>query len=679
MAEKVNLAQLNESLGKFLEKADTFKVRKDELFANIKQIEKAIPLFEKLTTLYSQLDPESPRAKNYHALANSIASIPESAYINNSYIQREAALADHAGADAAHGERLSPQEAKELKTLMGSAKLKAFQEFFDPDNMAAFESFRQMVAAVKTEAPKGTTAPQAMTQRAQHVAAAVSNSTPTVDKDTDAPEKKRKRQQASFEVDLVTAEAQRQERAADKETATAVKRTSEKISAELGKKSSTRSKSKVSFVSKVWKAPKGTWLGDLMQVLKWVGGAAATLGGLYLASSKLNKWFDEARIGQKELLDAWEALSKKLDNERSNDLRFVDRDAAAAYMNSVQEYATLPSIKKDDIDLLTGLLTRPIWEQKLFSGMVEKLFPEASKEQLSLFRAILQGKNYATLDSGKIIPLQQAMLMPTKDADKQAQALVRTFGATPEMEAAVLSRRAPWKTNRRGEYFDEALQANMPTGVFEHDKLLQGIAYTGAAVDYMKGAAVDLVAWGRNLFAAGNELPLKNGMTREKFEKLSPDAQMRYLLENHMFNLRERLGQGNVQTSGAAVMGIAPESVPITIVGEILASSSNKMRTWLSDPNVSDTEVGSQFAKWGYLPQNLPADKLAAYGKIARDLRDTESPEAYNATRERLAELQTGAHISATRDEPVVVNQVTNINNTVVDGSNSQATPADMS
>lgn len=679
MAEKVNLAQLNESLGKFLEKADTFKVRKDELFANIKQIEKAIPLFEKLTTLYSQLDPESPRAKNYHALANSIASIPESAYINNSYIQREAALADHAGADATHGERLSPQEAKELKTLMGSAKLKSFQEFFDPDNMAAFESFRQMVAAVKTEAPAGTTAPQAMTQRAQHVAAAVSNSTPTPDKDTDTPEKKRGRQQASFEVDLVAAEAQRQERASDKETATAVKKTSEKISAELGKKSSTRSKSKVSFVSKVWKAPKGTWLGDLMRVLKWVGGAAATLGGLYLASSRLNKWFDEARIGQKELLDAWEALSKKLDNERSNDLRFVDRDAAAAYMSSVQEVATLPSIKKDDIDLLTGLLTRPIWEQKLFSGMVEKLFPEASKEQLSLFRAILQGKNYATLDSGRIIPLQQAMLLPTKDADKQAQALLRTFDATPEMEAAALSRRAPWKTNRRGEYFDEALQANMPTGMFEHDKLLKGVAYAGAAADYVKGAAIDLVAWGRNLFAAGNELPLKNGMTREKFEKLSPDVQMRYLLENHMFTLRERLGQGNVQSTGAAVLGIAPESVPITIVGEVLASSSNKMRAWLSDPNVSDAEVGSQFAKWGYLPQNLSADKLAAYGKIARDLRDTESPEAYNATRERLVELQTGAHISATRDEPVVVNQVTNINNTVVDGSNSQATPADMS
>lgn len=679
MAEKVNLAQLNESLGKFLEKADTFKVRKDELFANIKQIEKAIPLFEKLTTLYSQLDPESPRAKNYHALANSIASIPESAYINNSYIQREAALADHAGADAAHGERLSPQEAKELKTLMGSAKLKSFQEFFDPDNMAAFESFRQMVAAVKTEAPKGTTAPQAMTQRAQHVAAAVSNSTPMADKDTDTPEKKRGRQQASFEVDLVAAEAQRQELAADKETATAVKKTSEKISVELGKKSSTRSKSKVSFVSKVWKAPKGTWLGDLMQVLKWVGGAAATLGGLYLASSRLNKWFDEARIGQKELLDAWEALSKKLDNERSNDLRFVDRDAAAAYMSSVQEVATLPSIKKDDIDLLTGLLTRPIWEQKLFSGMVEKLFPEASKEQLSLFRAILQGKNYATLDSGRIIPLQQAMLLPTKDADKQAQALLRTFDATPEMEAAALSRRAPWKTNRRGEYFDEALQANMPTGIFEHDKLLKGVAYAGAAADYVKGAAIDLVAWGRNLFAAGNELPLKNGMTREKLEKLSPDAQMRYLLENHMFTLRERLGQGNVQSTGAAVLGIAPESVPITIVGEVLASSSNKMRAWLSDPNVSDAEVGSQFAKWGYLPQNLSVDKLAAYGKIARDLRDTESPEAYNATRERLVELQTGAHISATRDEPVVVNQVTNINNTVVDGSNNQATPADMS
>lgn len=679
MAEKVNLAQLNESLGKFLEKADTFKVRKDELFANIKQIEKAIPLFEKITTLYSQLDPESPRAKNYRALANSIASIPESAYINNSYIQREAALADHAGADATHGERLSPQEAKELKTLMGSAKLKSFQEFFDPDNMAAFESFRQMVAAVKTEAPKGTMAPQAMTQRAQHVAAAVSNSTPTPDKDTDTPEKKRGRQQASFEVDLVAAEAQRQERASDKETATAVKKTSEKISAELGKKSSTRSKSKVSFVSKVWKAPKGTWLGDLMQVLKWVGGAAATLGGLYLASSRLNKWFDEARIGQKELLDAWETLSKKLDNERSNDLRFVDRDAAAAYMSSVQEVATLPSIKKDDIDLLTGLLTRPIWEQKLFSGMVEKLFPEASKEQLSLFRAILQGKNYATLDSGRIIPLQQAMLLPTKDTDKQAQALLRTFDATPEMEAAALSRRAPWKTNRRGEYFDEALQANMPTGMFEHDKLLKGVAYAGAAADYVKGAAIDLVAWGRNLFAAGNELPLKNGMTREKFEKLSPDAQMRYLLENHMFTLRERLGQGNVQSTGAAVLGIAPESVPITIVGEVLASSSNKMRAWLSDPNVSDAEVGSQFAKWGYLPQNLSVDKLAAYGKIARDLRDTESPEAYNATRERLVELQTGAHISATRDESVVVNQVTNINNTVVDGSNSQATPADMS
>ena len=72
------LPEINTMMDDFLNKADKVSFKKQELVDNLGQLKEAIKMFERLIELQKSVgDPNSPRAIQYHKLAQQIASINE--------------------------------------------------------------------------------------------------------------------------------------------------------------------------------------------------------------------------------------------------------------------------------------------------------------------------------------------------------------------------------------------------------------------------------------------------------------------------------------------------------------------------------------------------------------------------------------------------------------------------
>lgn len=166
MAAKVNIDYVSQSLSELLQKADEFNIKKQSLTANIAEIQKAIPLFERLISLYESIpDANSPRAKNYLRIAQQIASRNDGGWQGaRDDLASEARLADRENAK----NRLSDSEAEQVGKYIRSSKLADFVMEFDVENLDRFKKFKELIAAI-TDEGAGLSRKDAQTRRVANI------------------------------------------------------------------------------------------------------------------------------------------------------------------------------------------------------------------------------------------------------------------------------------------------------------------------------------------------------------------------------------------------------------------------------------------------------------------------------------------------------------------------------
>lgn len=835
MAKKVNIQKMSDALGELVNKAERFKVSQYDILENMGRLEKAIPLFDKIVRIYDQLDPDSPRAKLYFNLAQSIASIPEGgAYGNNAYIQRTAALDD--AAKAGPDDRLTPVELRDLKELMGTAKLTGLREVFDIENMPAFEQFKKLLEAAKAQASADATAPQAITQRAQGISVALSTELEpapetraqrkrnenrlsvelgdeqpetetivrprigrrvnaevieakqvradvitagtveaSVDKpvpqisvelgdeqreqlvsemkpiqaeqreqlvadmkpvqfmqtDTQVQEKQSAKNAQSneetgprFELDsLLTAEKQRQEQQTDRQTQDAVIDTSNAIVAELQRKDDAPvPKSKVSFKSKKWTPPKGTWLGDLWQVVKWIGGAAAALGGLYLAADRLSKWFDDARRGQKELLDAYNKRWDEYYSTQEADLATLDKpEEAAAYVRG-QEVAN--RFTEDQVNKINGYLALPPDQRGTVESFVTSAFTDPI--EVAMARAIVANKN-AFWYRGKIYAVPTGILAGSDKVKDNAQAFVKQAEFYPEASAMQVVRRPESSTPVKT--IESAIAGVVSGGTAMLLGAKAGMGFWDAA---RVGVHAHNAAFARSWQNGGDIRyglmgEYMRGIKPEDLERMTPLEQWQYLVTEHPDLVFEKGKQFGFTGDYQNLNGIDGK-VPYFAFAEALRRVDEDLyKAWVNGEDSPEYKAWKKNYKGGIPigfgmnaiysangPKNKSAEdavfsKYFNSGNVTRAEFDEHRAELMKATdlnsASELSETlssgiqrQTGVTERVRVAEPVkfetpvqqmmkeytpepqpIINNVTNINNKVIDGSNTQVDPDGMS
>lgn len=434
MAE-IKLNDINNAMDSFLKKADQVKIKKKELMDNMPQLLEAIKMFDRLKSLYESIqDRNSPRAKNYYSLAQQIASINEGWQNADSTVSREAFLADRDG--AGYPNRLNKQESETLKRLMISSKLKNFVEYLDMDSPDRYEFFKNLVLS-ENENSKRANMPMrswVSSRVSKYVGDVAASDLP---KDS-----------------LVSQEERRQNRTKIDEAVSDIEKTTKAIEVTIrDKKDPEAKKDKVSVKTKSWKAPKGTWLGDLQQLLKWAGMLVGTVGAVAGASSLIAGEIRKAVDYQKELkskLDDY--IQDRRDNKERDEAALTDKEAAGAHMDKLlsrlKEEQILPeNVTSDTITLFKSWAVNPETSKSLRKLMASIVGEDP--RHLTILEAIARGQTTAVVPrTGTAGPSFNLVDVSVPDENmSSAQLYTRSVEAKRRQVALSMIYRPQWRTD----------------------------------------------------------------------------------------------------------------------------------------------------------------------------------------------------------------------------------------
>lgn len=413
MAE-IKLNDINSAMDSFLKKADEVKLRKKDLMDNMPQLLQAIKMFDRLQELYNSVsDKDSPRAKNYFNLAQQIASINEGWQNAHQQVSREAFLADREG--VGYPDRLSKEESEQLRKLMQSSKLKDFVEFLDMESPQTYEKFKGIVLQ-EAESMVGTKVVQdalrdyylatshdiskSNLSLREWLSVKLAEFVESINKDAEEELKDKTKGKLSSDDTLVQDEEERQEKVKTDQAVAEIVKTSGKIDSALRKKEPEKSQTKVKVKSKPWKAPKGTWMGDFVQLLKWAGYLAAGVAAVAGVSNLIVDQIKRAREQQdllKNNLDEY-IKERRADQARAEGA-VTDKEAASKRMNKMlsdlKETRLLPNnVSSSDITMFQSWATMPGSKKGLRKWIAEHIGSE-DPEYLAILEAIARKQSTA--------------------------------------------------------------------------------------------------------------------------------------------------------------------------------------------------------------------------------------------------------------------------------------------
>lgn len=354
MAE-IKLNDINSAMETFLKKADEVKLKKKDLMDNMPQLLQAIKMFDRLQELYNSVtDKDSSRAKNYFNLAQQIASINEGWQNAHQQISREAFLADREGVGSPN--RLSKEESEQLRKLMQSSKLKDFVEFLDMESPQTYEKFKGIVMQ-EAESMVGTKVVQdalrdyylatshdiskSNLSLREWLSVKLADFVESINKDAEEESKDKTKGKPSSDDTLVQDEEERQEKVKTDQAVAEIVKTSGKIDSALRKKEPEKSQTKVKVKSKPWKAPKGTWMGDLVQLLKWAGYLAGGIAAVAGVTNILAEQIRKAIEYQKEVKDNLDKYIKDRNSDEDRASSNIAEDAVQGIRDAAAKKAEL--------------------------------------------------------------------------------------------------------------------------------------------------------------------------------------------------------------------------------------------------------------------------------------------------------------------------------------------------
>lgn len=413
MAE-IKLNDINSAMDSFLKKADEVKLRKKDLMDNMPQLLQAIKMFDRLQELYNSVsDKDNPRAKNYFNLSQQIASINEGWQNAHQQISREAFLADREGVGSPN--RLSKEESEQLRKLMQSSKLKDFVEFLDMESPQTYEKFKGIVLQ-EAESMVGTKVVQdalrdyylatshdiskSNLSLREWLSVKLADFVESINKDAEEESKDKTKGKLSSDDTLVQDEEERQEKVKTDQAVAEIVKTSGKIDSALRKKEPEKSQTKVKVKSKPWKAPKGTWMGDFVQLLKWAGYLAAGVAAVAGVSNLIVDQIKRAREQQdllKNNLDEY-IKERRADQARAEGA-VTYKEAASKHMNKMlsdlKETRLLPNnVSSSDITMFQSWATMPGSKKGLRKWIAEHIGSE-DPEYLAILEAIARKQSTA--------------------------------------------------------------------------------------------------------------------------------------------------------------------------------------------------------------------------------------------------------------------------------------------
>lgn len=670
MAE-IKLNDINSAMETFLKKADEVKLKKKDLMDNMPQLLQAIKMFDRLQELYNSVtDKDSPRAKNYFNLAQQIASINEGWQNAHQQVSREAFLADKEGAGFPN--RLSKEESEQLRKLMQSSKLKDFVEFLDMESPQTYEKFKGIVLQ-EAESMVGTKIVQDALRDyylatssdisksnlslrewlSVKLADFIENINKDSEDDSDKSSGKKSVRVSAEDETLVQDEEERQEKVKTDQAVAEIVKTSGKIDSALRKREPEKSKTKVKVKSKPWKAPKGTWMGDLMQLLKWggylaggVAAMAAMLPGITKAINYFKETYKEGEEQKKVLFAKWDEVIERVKARQEEDLkRLSDKEAMERGMRErMKLFTQLPGVSdffggnlsKDKVSALDAYMTKPKEERESLKSFFANTFGNLTGAQKKILTALINGDEIVDADlpflrdkvrSGElgrtILTVPDRLLNPK----------------TPEDYAQLGVLKAEY--NRKAQLAQMAYLTPMDEDVFKNkDDSFE--MRTRALVDELTKRPGKTIS---KLFA---QRRAKNtnfanqfvGLT-EGFLKMSPDEQARFLVENRSSDLWNRFSRYGISDEDPlSVIGSTDPGLQEYLLGETFERNRDAARKRY--PNiVAAQEAGSFEAMQKALSQDSFLGKHEAFwqfqhpevrDRIARELlrtQDMGSEEAY--------------------------------------------------
>lgn len=636
MAE-IKLNDINSAMDSFLKKADEVKLRKKDLMDNMPQLLQAIKMFDRLQELYNSVsDKDSPRAKNYFNLAQQIASINEGWQNAHQQVSREAFLADREG--AGYPDRLSKEESEQLRKLMQSSKLKDFVEFLDMESPQTYEKFKGVVLQ-EAESMVGTKVVQdalrdyylatshdiskSNLSLREWLSVKLAEFVESINKDSEEEDTDKPKGKATSDDTLVQDEEERQEKVKTDQAVAEIVKTSGKIDSALRKKEPEKSQTKVKVKSKPWKAPKGTWMGDLVQLLKWAGylaGGIAAVAGI----AKVAKDYIDGKKESKEKVDkAFEAYLKGKENVKEKELTKLDdpesagryiKETLAELRNRKDSKELGLNFSKSTIDGASALLANDSRDSSMIEDFIASIESSASPAEIAIIRALLYGLDTATwVDNGvkKSIPMS-GRVFGSELSDEEAAARLPQIAAENRKGVVDTSIARPrWVQNRGTEYMKMMWNYATNPKTSGWDKFTTGFSLATTAAP---AALVDVVSWGRNALVAGDDVKLP-----DEWYSWSQSEREKWVATNSAMLRKLARRYRNYGVSDAKFLdleGNVDPGVSENLIGEIV--SSGKLKKEL--PNVTRVQ------KSGNLSEMIAAMNSDSYrGRSDWKLGDPDS------------------------------------------------------
>lgn len=543
---------------------------------NMPQLLQAIKMFDRLQELYNSVsDKDSPRAKNYFNLAQQIASINEGWQNAHQQISREAFLADREGAGFPN--RLSKEESEQLRKLMQSSKLKDFVEFLDMESPQTYEKFKGIVLQ-EAESMVGTKVVQdalrdyylatshdiskSNLSLREWLSVKLAEFVESINKDSEEEDTDKPKGKATSDDTLVQDEEERQEKVKTDQAVAEIVKTSGKIDSALRKKEPEKSQTKVKVKSKPWKAPKGTWMGDLVQLLKWAGYLAGGIAAVAGVSNLIVDQIKKAREQQdllKRNLDEY-IKERRADQARAEGA-VTDKEAASKHMDKMisdlRETRLLPkNVSSEDISLFQSWATMPGSKKGLRNWIAEHIGSE-DPEYLAILEAIARKQSTAFVPrKGNSAPYSIWVDPNIPDPESPiSNAAMYTYGVEAKRRQVAWGtvQRKQWDSKYDAKNWGAARYTGVPF-VFE------GIRAGGAAV--------------RNWFA-----DTYGDLDSEQLAKMSNSDLERYALEANQKRWEKQLLRDgyikDVNYDPQYSVGTM-NGVPDVVVGEVIYNSKGR-------------------------------------------------------------------------------------------------------
>lgn len=665
MAE-IKLNDINSAMDSFLKKADEVKLRKKDLMDNMPQLLQAIKMFDRLQELYNSVsDKDSPRAKNYFNLAQQIASINEGWQNAHQQISREAFLADREGAGSPN--RLSKEESEQLRKLMQSSKLKDFVEFLDMESPQTYEKFKGIVLQ-EAESTVGTKVVQdalrdyylatshdiskSNLSLREWLSVKLADFVESINKDAEEESKDKPKGKPFSDDTLVQDEEERQEKVKTDQAVAEIVKTSGKIDSALRKKEPEKSQTKVKVKSKPWKAPKGTWMGDLVQLLKWAGylagGVAAVAGlipGITKAINYFKETYKEGEEQKKVLFAKWDEVIERVKARQEEDLaRLSDKDAMARGMRErMQIFTQLPGVEelfggkltKDKVSELDAYMTKPKEERESLKTFFANTFGNLTRTQKRILTALINGDEIVDADlpflrdkvrSGEFG--RTILTVPDRLINPQ----------TPEDYAQLGVLKAEY--NRKAQLAQMAYPTPMEEDLWGDREERFGLRVHNR-INQLFDDPLKFLATARDVNKAKNYNFFTPAVLPEGFSDMTPDEQSRYLIENKYEDLWYRFDRyGISKEDPLSVVGSTDPGAAEYLLGEIFERNRDRARKRY--PNIVAAQESGSFEQMqraiasdkllGKSPQYWEFEDPNTRDRLARELlrtKDFGSEEAY--------------------------------------------------